>query len=395
MAVTFDHQTWGDLGITSRYRYSGSSSSNPISATTNHTYWKDQALKKWLGDVNNVALDISSLTGTTVLSDGAKEVELQRADRAVDGFNACKGLKITFDVYSGVIDPATIAISNKGYGGWMAGDVADISGDWQITVLSADASLGLLRSFEDARTFSSGTNSYIGWMFGVDREVGDVGYTSGFWFHYTGVTNSQGNFQVFGNWQDLEGSSADNGYGTRTNYRNEKYAVYDQSDWQTADPLSTLNFTYCADPGNSFFSFSGDNPNDAYAQENYGWGFVRLDRPAGGSYAAGASEWVFTYYLPNTTSDANGLLLGSDIRVVTLGNRLDIMEAGTTDNELQYSSSTGYLMRNQPVFARGGLAGYMPPGLGWNSGYTTLDQMIDGDGYTWIKCHRRQWVKVQ
>lgn len=275
----------------------------------------------------------------------------------------------------------------------MAGDVADIVGDWQITIASADASIGLLRGLEDATEFSS-SGHYAGWMFGVDRQPGDAGYTSGIWFYYSGINAGQARFQIFSNWQDLAGDIyTDNGYGTRVNYINQKYAVYDQSDWQSADPLSTLNFTYCADSGNSFFSFSGNNPNATLDQNDFGWGFVRLARP-GGSYVS-SSEWVFTYHLPGSTSEANELYPYSEMRVVTMGAEVATISGGAADYELPFSSNSGYLMRSQPVLARGGLAGYMPPGLGWNDSYDTLDQMIDESGNTWIKCHSRQWVKVQ
>ena len=164
-------------------------------------------------------------------------------------------------------------------------------------------------------------------------------------------------------------------------------------DYQVANTYNVFDVVYCSDVGSQFWFFTGDNPDNVLDQGYHEWGLVRLNRPAGQTYAAGASEWVLLYWVPDSTGDADARYTNTYFRCVTMGIGAGDLSTANKDQELPQSFSSGYLMRNQAVYSNGGLVGYLPDTIGLHYQYDSRDEMTDTNGDVWTKVGRTVWVK--
>lgn len=243
----------------------------------------ESQLFAWLGDVCNPTIDpLSILTGSGYGADSVYTgVDLRRTASTQTGG---KGMKATLTVTGGGI--SAVEITSKG-NGYKAGDslvisdltqMAGTGSGFRVDVDSGDASLGLIKSLDDA---TDKTSYPVGWLFGVNRSSS---YTYGTRLMKT--HNSQTTYaHTFYDWTN---GSDNNGY-------------YDAMSNQQQNSISTwyeglgnnyeVYCIYCSDPGNRFF-FTSDSGSSSNS-----WGFYEDVQQEGGIYPPESvvSRWVFNY----------------------------------------------------------------------------------------------------
>ena len=389
MAVTFYWENWGDIGITSRYRYANVSSASGWNYAASHMYQKRLQLGACCGEVNNPVLDTSTLTGPGGLTDGPyTSVALTRQTSDLNA-NGCRYTTVDYTVTGGAIDPATLVINFKGWGGWMAGDVVEIgSTGYTCTILSGDPSIAFVYDHNDA----SNSSGALSWFLGIDRRAGDEFYKNGYRLYWDNYSDDQMRCYAYTNWSTKDSNNF--GYGQFSHALSDMYRVWEADDYQAVVSTSRYRITSCPDTDNTFWMFSGNNPDSVSDQNDYEWGFIRLKRPAGQTYTSVTQPWVFVYWLPNTAGDAADVMAYTRMRMMQVS--YNGLEASTNpiDLEVPFGYNAGYLLRNQPVFGYEGLIGYMPDGLGFSQTYSAEDEMTDGTD-TWKKHGRVIWVKDQ
>ena len=217
----------------------------------------DESIKVWLGEICNPVL--GTIAGGSGYTDGTyTDVPLVR-DTPTTVYGG-RDMLATVVISGNVVTNVTITHKGNGFATGdvlIFDDVADVGGtgaDFEIPVTSADASIGLIYD-PDQR---DETDEEQGWMFGVERPLGEDGsYTFGVYYYKISTVHDHFYGVNFYNWTP---SSSNNSYGTFTSD-----ASYGQSWDETDGDGYKCSLTWCSDPDERMLVFSDNKYTYSYA----------------------------------------------------------------------------------------------------------------------------------
>ena len=217
----------------------------------------DEGIKVWLGDICNPTLGVIN-GGSGYANDTYTNVSLVR-DVDNDVFGG-RDMLATVEIINGAVDSVTITQKGNGFATGdvlIFEDIAQVGGqgvDFSIPVTSADASIGLIYD-PDQR---DETDEEQGWMFGVERPLGEDGsYTFGVYYYKISTVHDHFYGVNFYNWTP---SSSNNSYGDFSSD-----SSYGQSWDETDGDGYKCSLTWCSDPDERMLVFSDNKYTYSYA----------------------------------------------------------------------------------------------------------------------------------
>lgn len=291
-------------------------------------------LRIWLGEICDPQLGGQLVAGSGYQDGVYPNVDLTRAAFTQSGGENMKG---TVTVTGGGV--SNVEITQKG-NGFKTGDyivalnlaqVGGTGGGFQAEITSADATIGIINSFDHAAQ-----NTYPV-MLQVGYERRDS-YTFGQEFRKTSDTSTTytSPFNVYNQ------GTANNGYG---NWSQQLSST--MSFWRTtAGPDRNQGVWYSTTPGNRYF---------AYGDDTYGcaFGFVELLRPANTTYPARED---FTPWACIQASSSNLIFPNT-------ADRYNTAYSGWSSTTMRTPSDFGVLFSGDAIYGRSYIFGYMPESI--------------------------------
>ena len=312
----------------------------------------EKHIRIWMGEICDPQLGGQLVAGTGYQDGVYPNVDLNRVAYTQTGGENMKG---TVTVTGGGV--SSVEITQKG-NGFKTGDyitalnlaqVGGTGGGFQAEITSANATIGMIKSFD-----FKPQNSYpVSMMIGYERQDG---YSYGNEFRRTSSTTTVYQYGFYAYSQ----STSNGGYGTWNNQLTTSANMWYSANGAGRDHAVWYNTT----PGQRFFLYSDNTYGETF-------GYVEGIRPADETFP-NRDEFTPWMMIKGTTSSC--IVYPSN----SMANTTPYSGFETTT--LKKPVDNGVLFSGEAIFARGYLVGYLPNNLRTHSTGATpwLRTIIDG-----------------